>query len=212
MKLTGQFRNEIIDFFCECAAAVRTKTLDQADKILIAATRLFGAHRFHEVRMEDIAAEAEVGKGTLYRYFADKEELYRAMLSRSSDHFIARMEAIAGGTGSARDRLVTLVAAVIEEFDAEPHLLDLIQRAEVMSATGAVFPWQQSRERMPQLVRGLFAEAAEEGSFEMRDPDIGVWLLLGGIRAIIRFGDRPRPEDLAERIIGNILDGAANRT
>jgi len=186
------------------------KTLDQAEKILCAATRLFGTHRFHEVRMEDIAAEAEVGKGTLYRYFADKEELYRAMLTRSSERFIGRMEAIAGGEGTARERLEALVDAVIEQFDAEPHLLDLIQRAEVMSASGVAFPWQESRERMPQLVRGLFDEAAEEGSFTVHDPDVSLWLLLGGMRAIIRFSDRPRPDDLAARIIESLLDGAAD--
>jgi AcrR family transcriptional regulator len=187
---------------------VRTKTLDQADKILRAATRLFGAQRFHEVRMEDIAAEAEVGKGTLYRYFADKEELYRAMLGRSSDRFVRRMEGIVAGDGSARRRLEGLVAAVIDEFDAEPHLLDLIQRAEVMAATGADFPWQASRERMPELVRRLFEEAAEEGAFGVSDPDVAVWLLLGGLRAIIRFGERPRPRDLARRIVDNFLEGA----
>jgi AcrR family transcriptional regulator len=190
---------------------VRTKTLDQADKILSAATRLFGAHRFHEVRMEDIASEAEVGKGTLYRYFADKEELYRAMLGRSSDRFVRRMEDIAGGDGTARERLEALVAAVIEEFDAEPHLLDLIQRAEVLSPVGAAFPWQETRERMPQLVRGLFEEATAERAFGVRDPEVTVWMLLGGLRAIIRFGDRPRPDDLARRIIDNFLDGAADR-
>jgi AcrR family transcriptional regulator len=205
MKLTSQFRN----VFSERAVSVRTKTLDQADKILSAATRLFGLHRFHEVRMEDIAAEAEVGKGTLYRYFADKEELYRAMLARSSDRFVHRMEAIAAGEGTARDRLETLVAAIIEEFDAEPHLLDLIQRAEVTSPPGAAFPWQETRERMPQLVRGLFAEAAEEGQFEIHDAEVSLWLLLGGIRAIIRFGEHPRPDDIAARIVDNFLDGAA---
>jgi len=187
---------------------VRTKTLDQADKILGAATRLFGTHRFHEVRMEDIASEAEVGKGTLYRYFADKEELYRAMLGRSSERFLRRMEAIVAGGGTPRQRLEALVGAVIEEFDAEPHLLDLIQRAEVLAASGAAFPWQEPRERMPQLVRGLFEEAAAEGSFGVRDPEITVWMLLGGIRALIRFGDRPRPDDLARRVVDNFLDGA----
>ncbi len=190
---------------------MRTKTLDQADRILGAATRLFGAHRFHEVRMEDIAAEAEVGKGTLYRYFADKEELYRAMLGRSSDRFVRRMEDIAAGDGAARERLVALVAAVLEEFDAEPHLLDLIQRAEVMAASGEAFPWQEPRERMPQMVRDLFAEAAAEGAFRVRDQETTLWILLGGIRAIIRFGQLPRPDDLARRIVDNFLEGAACR-
>jgi AcrR family transcriptional regulator len=190
---------------------VRTKTLDQADKILIAATRLFGSHRFHEVRMDDIAAEAEVGKGTLYRYFADKEELYRAMLVRSSGCFLRRMEAIVEGEGTPRQRLEALVANVIDYFDGEPHLLDLLQRAEVMSASAADFPWQQTRERMPQLVRQLFDEAAASGEFWVRDPEATVLMLLGGIRALIRFGPRPRPADLSRRIVANFLDGAAER-
>ena len=80
-----------------------------------------------------------------------------------------------------------------------------------MSASGVAFPWQESREKMPQLVRGLFAEAAEEGSFEVRDPEVSLWLLLGGMRTIIRFGDQPRPDDLAARIIDNLIDGAAHR-
>jgi AcrR family transcriptional regulator len=207
MGLTGQFRKEAGP--SRSAIPVRTKTLDQADKILRAASRLFGTQRFHEVRMEDIAAEAAVGKGTLYRYFADKEELYRAMLVRSSDRFIRRMEGIVSGADSARARLETLVGAVIEEFDAEPHLLDLIQRAEVLAAAGEAFPWQESRERMPQLVRRLFDEAAEEGAFVVADPDVAMWLLLGGFRAIIRFGPRPRPTDLARRVVDAFLDGAA---
>ena len=62
---------------------MRCKTAEQADKVLDAAAQLFGLRRFHEVRMEDIAAEAEVGKGTLYRYFADKEELYLGLLDRA---------------------------------------------------------------------------------------------------------------------------------
>ncbi len=169
-------------------------------------------HRFHEVRMEDIAAEAEVGKGTLYRYFADKEELYRAMLGRSADRWVYRMEEIVAGGGTARERLEAMVAEVIEHFDAEPHLLDLIQRAEVMAEAGATFPWQQPREVMPRLVRQLWAEASEEGAFSVRDPDVAVCLLLGGLRAIIRFGPRPRPADLARRIVDNFIEGAADRS
>src|SRR5207253_7844546 len=135
--------------------------------MLDAAARLFGTQRFHEVRMEDIAAEAEVGKGTLYRYFADKEELYRAMLGHSSDRFMRRMEGIVTGPGTARERLEALVAGILDEFDSEPHLLDLIQRAEVMAAAGDAFPWQEPREMMPRLVRRLLDEAADEGAFRV---------------------------------------------
>src|SRR5947209_20384999 len=111
---------------------VRTKTPLQADKILEAATRLFGAQRFHEVRMDDLAAEAEVGKGTLYRYFRDKEELYLALLERSAHQINDRIrEALAAADGSVA-RLEAVVGTIIAFFDENPHLFDLIQRAEVL--------------------------------------------------------------------------------
>jgi TetR/AcrR family fatty acid metabolism transcriptional regulator len=190
---------------------VRTRTADQAERILIAASRLFGAQRFHEVRMEDIAAEAEVGKGTLYRYFEDKEELYRVMLGRSAERWVDRMQGIVSGPGTARERLEALVAGALDHFDSEPHLLDLIQRAEVMAEAGAEFPWQEPREVMPRLVRQLFDEAAAEEAFQVRDPEVAVWMLLGGLRAIIRFGKQPRPDDVAQRMVNSFIDGAARR-
>ena len=87
---------------------MRTKTPQQADKMLDAASRLFATSRFHEVRMEDIAAEAEVGKGTLYRYFMDKDELYFALLTRASRQFLCRLEQSVAQAEGARHRLVRL--------------------------------------------------------------------------------------------------------
>lgn len=187
---------------------MRTKTPSQAEKILKSAELLFGEHRFHEVRMEDIAAEAEVGKGTLYRYFHDKEELYLALLARASEKFVGRIAECTGRESCPRLRLERLVQASIEFFDEHPHLLDLIQRAEVMRPTGTPFPWQQARQQTSELVTRLFADAEAQGVFRVRNPEIAVWMLLGGVRGIIRFGTRPRPADLAERVVQNFLNGA----
>ncbi|HJT77602.1 MAG TPA: TetR/AcrR family transcriptional regulator, partial [Gemmataceae bacterium] len=92
------------------------------DKILDTAAHLFGSRRFHEVRMEDIAAEAEVGKGTLYRYFQDKEELYIALLSRAAEQLMARLHDTMAPVEGAKDRLRTLVETSIAFFDEQPHL------------------------------------------------------------------------------------------
>ena len=78
------------------------KTPEQADKMLDAAVQLFGRRRFHEVRIDDIAAEAEVGKGTLYRYFTDKEELYVALLTRSARQYSSSIDT--GGRESRHAR------------------------------------------------------------------------------------------------------------
>src|SRR5439155_16572322 len=177
--------------------------------MLDAAARLFGGQRFHEVRMEDIAAEADVGKGTLYRYFNDKEELYLALLDRASTQLLTKLEQETATIDEPRARLQAIVAALVAFFDEHPHLLDLIQRAEVLR--GPDFPWKQTRDRMHRMVLDLFEEAKLRGDFAIRDPEVAALLLLGGLRAVLRFGKRPRPLDLSQQIVAAILEGSAVR-
>jgi AcrR family transcriptional regulator len=187
---------------------VRTKTSQQADKMLDAAGRLFGTQRFHEVRMEDIAAEAEVGKGTLYRYFTDKDELYLALLERSSQQYLTRLEEAKVHAAGPREQLEAIVAAIIAFFDERPHLFDLIQRAEVLRDANRAFPWQKARDSLFKIMHDLFQEAKAQGEFVIRDPDLSTLMLLGGLRSVIRFGKQPRPRDLAQRLVEGFLRGA----
>jgi AcrR family transcriptional regulator len=176
--------------------------------MLAAAAHLFGTQRFHEVRMEDIAAEAEVGKGTLYRYFSDKEELYLALLERASVQFVARVQQEVACADGARAKLVALVDTIITYFDEQPHILDLIQHAELARGLGPGSPWQKPRNEIFRLVRELFEGGTRDGEFCVRDPELAMLMLLGGIRTVMRFGPRPRPGDLARRIVASHLEGS----
>jgi TetR/AcrR family fatty acid metabolism transcriptional regulator len=182
--------------------------LDQAERVLEAAGRLFGARRFHEVRMEDIATAADVGKGTLYRYFSDKDHLYLALLKRAAGQYRQRIEAAEAAVEGARAKLTALVGAVIGFFDEQPHVFDLIQRAEVLG--GFAESWQPTREAVQQQVLELFDEGRRRGEFTVADPETASWLLLGGVRAVVRFGRRPRPAGLARAIVESVLCGAAS--
>ncbi len=175
------------------------------DKILHTAGRLFGSRRFHEVRMEDIAAEADVGKGTLYRYFRDKEELYLALLARAAEQLTTRLHDAIAPVEGAEARLRRVVVTVIEFFDAQPHLLDLITRAEVLR--GASSPWHHTRDEVTRLVLDVFEEGDARGEFHIAEPELAALMMLGGIRSVIRFGHRPRPADLACRIVDTLLHG-----
>lgn len=180
--------------------------------MLDAAARLFGTHRFHEVRMEDVAAEAEVGKGTLYRYFNDKEELFLMLLERSSRQFMERLRAEKQRVKGPRPRLEAIVAAIIAFFDEHPHLFDLIQRAEVLRESDRASPWQKTRDDLLRAIRDVFDEAKANGQFCIREPGVVALLLLGGLRSVIRFGEQPRPPDLAQRIVDIFLHGADSST
>ncbi|HEX9777736.1 MAG TPA: TetR/AcrR family transcriptional regulator [Geopsychrobacteraceae bacterium] len=46
--------------------------------IIAAAIRLFGERGYERTSIEDLAAEAGVGKGTIYGYFSTKQEIFQA--------------------------------------------------------------------------------------------------------------------------------------
>jgi AcrR family transcriptional regulator len=188
---------------------VRTRSPAQAEKILRVAARLFASHRFHEARMEDIAAAAEVGKGTLYRYFKDKEELYMALLSQGAEGMLERLHDGLAGAVTPCQRLEAVVEAYIEFFDEHPHLFDVIQHAEVMHKSQTEFPWQRTRAENIRLVTDILLEGERAGAFHLVDADLAVLLLLGGVRSVIRFGPRPRPTGLAHAIVESFLHGAS---
>jgi AcrR family transcriptional regulator len=177
------------------------------ERMLEVAGRLFARHRFHEVRMEDVCAEVGVGKGTLYRHFKDKEELYLALLRRAGEQINRRLEEALAPVAGTVARLTALVETVIAFFDEQPHLFDLVQRAEVLRSHD--FPWKHTREEMIRRVTNLLRAAQEEGEFVVIDVELAALMLLGGLRSVIRFGPRPRPADLAQRIVTSFLDGAA---
>ena len=96
----------------ERADAVRNR-----QRILCAARRLFDEHGVECVSMDAIAAEAEVGKGTLFRRFGDRASLVRALLEESEVAFqeaFIRGPAPLGPGAPAVDRLVAFGHAVLD--------------------------------------------------------------------------------------------------
>jgi AcrR family transcriptional regulator len=58
------------------------------ERILIAAQQVF-AEKGHEAQMDDIAAKAAVGVGTVYRHFPSKEALLGALVGQKFSQFAA---------------------------------------------------------------------------------------------------------------------------
>jgi AcrR family transcriptional regulator len=184
---------------------VRTKTPVQAEKILSVAARLFATHRFHEARMEDVAAAAGVGKGTLYRYFKDKDELYLALLELAAEQISKRLREAQEAESDPRRRLEVMIEAILVYFNEQPHLFDLIQHAEVVGHPDRENPWNETRRETLARFQSVLAEGEERGLFHFADPEVALLLLLGGVRSIIRFGSRPRPNDISRRIVDTFL-------
>jgi hypothetical protein len=122
---------------------------------------------------------------------------------------VQALQDAAGQADTARGKLVAIVEAIVDYFDAEPHLFDLIQGVEALQRRDQDFPWQAARDVGVRLVHEIFQEARSRGEFVVPEPELTALLLFGGIRSVIRFGHRPRPRHLPESIVDFLLNGAA---
>ena len=77
------------------ARAKRRQRLHPSDRralLMDAAARAFGRLGVEGTRMDDVAAEAGVAKGLLYRHFPSKDALLEALMERKGAEFSARLQ------------------------------------------------------------------------------------------------------------------------
>jgi AcrR family transcriptional regulator len=96
-------------------------------RILSAAERLFAERGAHGVSMDDVAREAGVGVGTLYRRFTDRAGLQLALLGEREREFqdeLLHGEPPLGPGAPARDRLHAFGRRYLEFLDGHAELLN----------------------------------------------------------------------------------------
>jgi AcrR family transcriptional regulator len=97
-------------------------------QILDTAARRFAATPFHEVKLDDIAAAAKLGKGTLYIYFKSKEDLYVSMVLDGIDGLLAELQGGSEQPGSgAWSEVENIVGALLGFGRRYPHLYTLMR-------------------------------------------------------------------------------------
>src|SRR3954454_4959483 len=88
--------------------------------IVTAALRLFAAKGFAATRLDDVAEAAGIAKGTVYLYFAIKEELFREVVRQVLLPTQDRLEeTIAAHQGPAADLVRLLLAGIARLIDSD---------------------------------------------------------------------------------------------
>jgi AcrR family transcriptional regulator len=159
---------------------------EKRQQIMQAAEALFSRCRFHEITMDEVAHEAGVGKGTIYRYFADKEELYFEVAVSGHEALCELVEAEASRDICFREKLVRVCEAVSDFFlDRHRvwHLMQSEERRLLMQRGGRHELWWQRRERLRDALAGVLQ--AGVASCELR-ADVPVPLLVACLRGMLR--------------------------
>ena len=185
-------------------------------RIMRAAESLFRRRQFHEITLDEVAREADVGKGTLYLYFADKDDLFFQTAVAGFDEMCAvlRSGAAAGEKfpaglrracetigGFFRDRRALFRMILAEDERMAGRRKSLRQR------------WLERRPNMTRALSEVVARAQAAGSLRSDLPaEILAEYLLGMLRTRAwELEDKPAEFRTNATVVDLFIRGAAVR-
>ena len=178
------------------------------EEILAMATLVFAEHGFRNTDVQIIADALGIGKGTIYRYFPSKKDLFLGAADRGMRLFLERLETEADKSTEPLQRMENVIHAYLAFFDENPGLVELIiqERAEFRDREKSTYflycesrrdKWHEAFRNIHRL--GLARELSPESMFE------NISNLLYGTMFTNFFAGREKPCDEQARDIIDIF-------
>ena len=154
----------------------------RSDEILDVAARLFAARGYRNTDVQVVADELGVGKGTIYRYFPTKRELFLGAVDRGMQRLTAYIDTSMTAPDPL-DQIEQAIRAYLSFIETNPEFAELLiqERAE-------------------------FRDRPKPTYFEYRDANLRKFeALQQGLVASGRW--RNLPYETVERVMGDLLYG-----
>lgn len=151
--------------------------------ILEMAARLFAERGYRNTDLQVVADALQVGKGTIYRYFSSKQELFLAAVDRGLAQLAEQVDAVVATIADPLEQIIEAIHAYLAFFDAHPDFVELFiqERAE-------------------------FKDRKQPLYFERREAAIGRWYQL--IRDLVACGRvRELPVEAVADAVNDLLYG-----
>lgn len=179
-------------FFCETSTSLTTKRARRKEarpgELLQAALDLFVEQGFAGTRMEEVAARAGVSKGTVFLYFASKEELFKAVVRHNiSGRFSEWNAEFERFEGSSADMLRYCMQAWWDRVGAT----QASGISKLMISEGRNFPeiadFYQHEVIEPglQLIRRVLQRGVDRGEFRAMDLNCAAYGVVAAMMFLI---------------------------
>jgi AcrR family transcriptional regulator len=191
---------------------------DRPREICAAALELFAERGFAAAKLEDIARRAGVSKATLYLYFEDKEDLFRAVIR---DTVAPNLSGIRETVQGADMPFADVVRALLPRFAELTERVPIGAVAKIVIGESRNFPelakvyYDHVVSQAIGLISGVLEKAQASGEIRRGDPRLQAMSLMGPMlmgllwrETLVPAGGAPIDFDaLAKQHAETVLEG-----
>lgn len=197
----------------ETAAESDVQDSEKRRQIIAGARTVFRAKGYEGASMDAIAKAAGVSKGTLYVYFTNKDDLFKALIFEEKRLLVAALDAFEPTAGSFRDNLRTFAVEFCDLLTSESHMSTIrmvVGAVEKFPAVGAMF-FNSGAERGTTRLTDIFGRAVNDGRIRPCDPCVAaqhfISLTTSEVMKKAMFGAEMKPDrEHVVRIVDDALD------
>ena len=178
-------------------------------KILDSARAVFFEQGFARANLDEVARRAGLAKGTIYRYFDTKAELYVEVLVQNADTFLERMRRVVDPSDSAADQIRKIARFYFDHYTSQLEYFRIFWAIDNERLIGELPPnlvgkvtelWKQAL--------GLLAEVIERGIERKEllrcDPWLTANVVWVGANAVIQTLEVPARRELWARDVTKV--------
>lgn len=152
---------------------------DKTSLIFQAAIDVFSERGFDRATMDDIAARANVAKGTIYYHFKSKEELFLFLVEEGIDLLRESVNEQIRPDMKGKEKLETALRQQIRFFGEYSDFCIILLR-EAWGGEQRQKEFRKMLSGYTKLIEQFIVQAMEEGDFAKTNPESAAWTVFGG--------------------------------
>lgn len=189
--------------------------IDRRRQIIEAATKSFSLFGYKGTTMEQIARLAHVGKGTIYRFFPNKEALLEEIMKSFIHNIIEIAESSIDPERSFAENLHRALYRVLDFRSKNELMVILSHEVRDIGTEAVLLELKKTEQALHRFVKEQVKIAIDNGELQNNDPDLTAFILIKIYLALVvdwtKRGKSLKKEDILQLLEFYFMNGVAHK-
>ncbi|PID05833.1 MULTISPECIES: TetR/AcrR family transcriptional regulator [unclassified Sporosarcina] len=181
--------------------------MDRREEIMLAAEKSFSMFGYKATTMDQVAKIANVGKGTIYTFFSNKEELFHSIVWKMVGEMkdVSEQTAIEGA--SFQENAHARIMQLLKFRETHQLFIKLIEEEKELRTPAVGDALTSIEKEILKFIAGKIERGVAKGELKPCNSELIAFLLFRSYVALVNDWSKTHDEQLTEKQITDVLNG-----